>query len=888
MWAVGAIAFLIAAGELPFPTYNQRSLGRYARGKSSLPMHVLQKADVSSTGRELIQSLLARQPSQRPSAVDCLHHEWLDGSRAADSRSETTVETIVPSLSAPSSASASWDTPEDKMQTIGPNRLSAHPPPVESAEDQSAERQHLSVLLRPTSVDDGLVRSCKDLNGRLRQIKADCFKTLNHSSFVETQRFDLLPPMPEPYLDHGVVGAVPSQLEPQINQTVHSIPEDGGPITNTTNKFKDGKKHHGRIKDQRSLLIEDFEATKLESRGGRRRYEPSVRVKVVPIEQGNPSGKAVMQIVRRDKDGKLSTTRKILLGTDRKNAETEHAPHEGAKSLQSSKSNVFGKQAVATGALTLCNICSDCHPYLLIHALGEMDVSLTPPHKLLKDDISVDVHEESQITGKKPSSPPDRFNSLQAKSTSTHLQPGHDRGPRKPQALIRRGHEMKPDSHERKIRPSSLDDQGDDDTVSIVESVLPYSGIQPLRSGDHLAETSQAQKVNNLHLLSGRLTEPIPVLSSRPSANFDALQREAQTVVVANARSNTSQVQDPRFQDIMTPTETQFLPVFSATPWHRTFEHKKMPQNSPIFSPDGRMFAAACDSQRRLYVLDMSSTGESTYIDTESCTNTIAFSLDSWYLLSLSTGGLYQRWNLASRLEEGRTRLCLPKNRHIDSAILLPDNLALTSSPDFTNRRVLSEVQLWDVKSATLIWTLEYRDSIQGLCVSSERRVLVAKGGEENCVWHLEADIRQGTKYGQHPRKCTSYPGKQSLAISRDGQLLAQSRWGSIPIWNIKDWEQVRDLQTGGSALAFSPVADILAELSSQHIRLWDVATGRIVRTIEVPRSFEQCTLNFSPDGTVLAYSDSNHTTLYCWKIAIACTPDCKGNSEKKIPHTYL
>jgi WD40 repeat protein len=110
-----------------------------------------------------------------------------------------------------------------------------------------------------------------------------------------------------------------------------------------------------------------------------------------------------------------------------------------------------------------------------------------------------------------------------------------------------------------------------------------------------------------------------------------------------------------------------------------------------------------------------------------------------------------------------------------------------------------------------------------------------------------------------------------SVAFSPDGRLLASGDWDkTIKLWDVATGSLVRTLKghTGGvNSVAFSPDGRLLASGSGDGtIKLWDVATGSLVRTLS-GHTNNVNSVAFSPDGRLLA-SGSDDNTIKLWEVA--------------------
>jgi WD40 repeat protein len=119
------------------------------------------------------------------------------------------------------------------------------------------------------------------------------------------------------------------------------------------------------------------------------------------------------------------------------------------------------------------------------------------------------------------------------------------------------------------------------------------------------------------------------------------------------------------------------------------------------------------------------------------------------------------------------------------------------------------------------------------------------------------------------------------VAFSPDGRLLASGSYDTtIKLWEVATGNLVRTLtgHTGGVwPVAFSPDGRLLASGScgrrdssgscvEGEIKLWEVASGNLVRTLSGHTSYVS-SVAFSPDGRLLA-SGSYDTTIKLWDLS--------------------
>ncbi|MEG3847966.1 serine/threonine-protein kinase [Microcoleus sp. herbarium19] len=112
-----------------------------------------------------------------------------------------------------------------------------------------------------------------------------------------------------------------------------------------------------------------------------------------------------------------------------------------------------------------------------------------------------------------------------------------------------------------------------------------------------------------------------------------------------------------------------------------------------------------------------------------------------------------------------------------------------------------------------------------------------------------------------------------AIALSPDGQTLVSASFGTIRIWNARTGRLVRTLNPVHSkksvnTLAVSPDSSLLASGGGDNnLILWDLKTGRRVRTIQAHKAPVN-SIAFSSDGQTIA-SGSDDKTVRLWNVRL-------------------
>ena len=263
-----------------------------------------------------------------------------------------------------------------------------------------------------------------------------------------------------------------------------------------------------------------------------------------------------------------------------------------------------------------------------------------------------------------------------------------------------------------------------------------------------------------------------------------------------------------------------------------------------VYSPDGKTLAAVGgDYYGNAVLLFDAETGEiKKALEGNEGVRSAAFSPDGKTLVS---GG----WTDNSiRVWDVQTGALLK------TLTALSDNIAVTYSPNgktlVSGGQLGGRLQFWDAKTWTPITNVHYNGNITSLAYSPDGQRL-ALGVTLSSEVHLMDGVTL--------ERLESLRGHEdsivSVAYSPDGKTLASGGdEGEALLWNAYTGKRLKQLEgAGGSAvsIAFSPDSKTLLGVSRSEMRLWDVQTGELIKTIQDSDAHRSAV--YSPDGTTIA-----------------------------------
>jgi outer membrane protein assembly factor BamB len=164
---------------------------------------------------------------------------------------------------------------------------------------------------------------------------------------------------------------------------------------------------------------------------------------------------------------------------------------------------------------------------------------------------------------------------------------------------------------------------------------------------------------------------------------------------------------------------------------------------------------------------------------------------------------------------------------------------------------------VWELASWKRLWSFPANSWQNGVAFSADSRYLATRHRDDIVIWNLAT--------GQLSRRLgAADPGV--MAFSPDGRWLGLGRvcppgCDQIQIWSTSTWQLVRTITqvpgTRAHKVVFSPDGNLVVSapvpfsLNGDRIKVWDVATGNVVREWKTPGDVQD--VSISPDGLYLA-----------------------------------
>ena len=383
---------------------------------------------------------------------------------------------------------------------------------------------------------------------------------------------------------------------------------------------------------------------------------------------------------------------------------------------------------------------------------------------------------------------------------------------------------------------------------------------------------SRCSKLGRRWLACGLVLLAMPMLCTAASAQ----QRPRVEIVPFAPHSNygaTSSAISPDGKYLLSGGDGAMLKLWDAATGRliRTFAGHSEAVNSVAFSPDSAHLLSG--SQDRTLKLWDPTSGRviRTFEGHSGSVSYVAFSPDGTRVLSGSSDKTLKLWDAASghliRTFEGH-------REWIASVGFSPDGTRLISgSFDRT-------LKLWDAASGQTILTVEEPDFVLSAVFSPDgTRVLLSVSDHKDFAATLR--LRDAAS-GQLIR---TFKGHSSIRVhsvkfSPDGtRVLSGSDDATLKLWDAATGQLIRTFENqplgaepgalGGHdgqvlSVAYSSDGTQLVSNDPRTLRLWDVSSGRLIRTIGM-LSDTVHSVQFSPDGTHVVSAHGGGRTLKLW-----------------------
>lgn len=181
-------------------------------------------------------------------------------------------------------------------------------------------------------------------------------------------------------------------------------------------------------------------------------------------------------------------------------------------------------------------------------------------------------------------------------------------------------------------------------------------------------------------------------------------------------------------------------------------------------------------------------------------------------------------------------------------------------------------IKLWDISTGTELRALKGGPpSVTHLTFSPDGRILASRGRDMAtrewtiCIW----DVTTGTEL--HKLEERKGLGDCSMGFSPDGKMLTFRTDRMAVLWDVATGKQLCELE---GRVWLSPDGEVIASQAPREkkLKLWEVRTGRALRSVETASSLRSSDVCFSPDGRFLV-APARYRGCKLWEVATGRDP---------------
>jgi WD40 repeat protein len=217
----------------------------------------------------------------------------------------------------------------------------------------------------------------------------------------------------------------------------------------------------------------------------------------------------------------------------------------------------------------------------------------------------------------------------------------------------------------------------------------------------------------------------------------------------------------------------------------------------------------------------------------------------------------------------------------VEAVAVSPDNqLVVSASRDET-------VRVWNLHSGRLVRTLKgHTDWVRAVAVSPDNQLVVSGDDDETVrVWELHSGrlvrtLKGHTGWGRYKLLFgrlvrilkddtdSMSASVNAVAVSPDNQLIVSGDDETVRVWELHSGRLVRTLQDHAGwvqAVAVSPDNQLVVSGEYKMVRVWELHSGRLVRTLQ-GHTGRVGAVAVSPDNQLIV-SAANDKTVRVWNL---------------------